>query len=338
MQEVVIIAPFSPSARCAAFTALALAVLAAAGCGKSTTKVSAPTGDAGGEHLLLFCTTRASGTTSEYDVVLYDCDAFGYRSLAGLNSTFGQSEPTITDDGGYVAFASPRPTGSGGSDIFLYSRATQELLPTPGLNTAANETFPRFTHDSVHLAFVRDSAGVKRIRLYEPYGDTLIALPGLASPGSTDDDAPAPDVHGDRIAFQSMRAGGPHVYVWNRIGGVSTIGALVGDSTDVEPSISSDGRWLAFASNRSGGAGGFDVYLYDLLTSTMVGLPHLNTAGDERHPAVSADGKVLFFQSRPDAAHNWSTWRYTLADSVRAQPANLAVASGDDRQPYLRWR
>ncbi len=211
-------------------------------------------------------------------------------------------------------------------------------MPSPGLNTVNNETCPRFTHDSVRLAFVRDDTGNKRIRLYEPYGDTLIALPGIDSPGATDDDAPAPDLHGDRIAFQSNRAGALHVYVWNRVGGVASLPALVGDSTDVEPSLSANGRWLAFASNRSGGAGGYDVYLYDLQSAAFVRLPRLNGAGDERHPAVSADGQRLFFAARANPAKNWTLWAYTLADSALYQPARLADTTGVDRQPYLRWR
>jgi Tol biopolymer transport system component len=286
----------------------------------------------------VFCTTRGSGTTSEYDVALYDADQGGFRSLKNLNSTYGQSEPCLSDDGGYVCFASGRPTGYGGSDVYIYSRQSQALIATPGLNTGANESWPRFTHDSVRLAFVRDSAGIRRIRLYEPYGDTLIALPGIDSPTPVDDDAPAPDLHGDRIAFQSNRSGQTHVYVWNRAGGIASAPGLVGDGDDMEPSLSANGRWLAFSSTRTGGAGGWDVYLYDLLSSAFVPLPRLNTAGDEQHPTVSADGRLLFFASRPDPAHNWSIWRYTLPDSNRSQPPNLADAAGDDRQPCVRWR
>ena len=264
-------------ARASALAALTLSI-AAAGCGK--TRKAAPIGDVGGEHLLVFCTTRASGTPSEYDVALYDADAGGFRSVVGLNSTYGQSEPCLSDDGGFICFASPRATGSGGSDIYVYGREAEALVATPGLNTAANETYPRFTHDSVRMAFVRDSSGVRRIKLYEPNGDSLIALPGIDSPGGTNDAAPSPDLHGDRLAFQSDRGGAMHVYLWNRAGGVANLPDLAGDTLDAEPAMSADGRWLAFASNRSGGAGGWDVYLYDLQTASFVRLPRFNTAGD----------------------------------------------------------
>ena len=321
------------------FVPIALIVMAfaPAACGKAS-KTSGPSGDDTGEHLLAFATTRASGTTSEYDVVIYDADLGVYRSVAGLNSASVQSEPCIADDGSVVCFASPRSGGSGGSDLWIYDRLTQKLNRPSGLNTSANETWPRFTHDSKRIAFVRDSAGVRRVRLFDGTGGALVALPGIDAPGAGNDDSPAPDLTGDRIAFQSDRTGAPHVYVWNRAGGIAALPALVGDTLDAEPSLSSNGRWLAFASNRSGGAGGWDVYLYDLQSSTFVRLPRCNTAGEERHPAVSADGAVLFMQSRPNPAAKWGIWRYTVGDSLRIQSNGLPTTSADDREPYLRWR
>lgn len=285
----------------------------------------------------MFATTRASGTT-EYDIALFDLDLGGYRSLVNLNSTYGQSEPCVTDDGQYVVFASPRPTGSGGSDLFLYKRVSQALVPTPGLNSGSNETWPRFTHDSVRLCFVRDSLGHKRVRLYEPIGDSLVSTPGISTTGPFDDDEPAPDLHGDRIAFVSTRDGNSRLMVWDRTGGLLTPADLAGDALDQEPSLSANGRWLAFASDRSGGTGGWDVYLYDLANSRFVRLPRANTSGDERHPSVSADGSRIAFAAKAPADTHWSLWIYTLADSTRAQPAALAGSSADDREPYLRWR
>jgi Tol biopolymer transport system component len=317
--------------------ALAIAITLVTGCGKST-KTTGPVGDDSGERLLAFTTTRGSGTTSEYDVVLYDIDLAQFHDVTGMNSSFSQSEPCIADDGSVVVFASTRAGDAGGSDLWVYDRLTQKIRIPAGLNSSANETWPRFTHDSKRIAFVRDSLGVKRVRLYDGAGAALVALPGLDAPGAGNDEAPAPDLTGDRIAFQSDRSGAAHVLVWNRTGGIAALPALAGDSLDVEPSLSSNGRWLAFASNRSGGAGGWDVYLYDLQASAYVRLPRCNTAGDERHPSVSADGSVLFFQSRTGAGHHYGIWSYSLSDSTRLQPTGLAGSSADDREPCVRWR
>lgn len=315
--------------------ALALALLAG-GCGKITQPLTGPRGDNGGEHLLVFATDRPGGPGG-FDIALYDIDAVGYRSLANLNSASTESEPCISNDGQLIACASDRTGGQGGFDVVVYDRLNAATLDERPMNSAANETSPRFTYDSSRLAFVRDSLTWKRVRLYEPVGDTLIALPGMTSNGAFHDDAPAPDLHGNRIAFQSSRAGANHVYVWDRATGLQVLGALVSDSLDEQPALSGDGRWLAFSSNRSGGAGGWDVYLYDLVNHAIVPLPRANTAGDERHPTVSASGYTLCFQSRPTSADAWEVWRYARDDSSRTQPA-LLPSTAQDIQPYLRYR
>lgn len=323
------------------FVSVAAALILAgalAGCSK-TQKVSGPTGDTGGEHLLVFRTDRAS--SGQFDVALFDLDQRGFRSVAGLNSTFDESEPCLSNDGYFVTFASNRSSGLGGYDVYVYDRQNQVLLPTPNLNSAADETAPRFSYDSVHLAFVRDSAGLKRVRLYEPLGDSLVALPGLAANGPFDDVAPAPDLYGNRIAFQTNRSGRWHVEVWDRATKAleAVAGTFRGDSNDVEPALTADGRWLAFASNRSGGAGGYDLYVADLVADTVGVLAGANTSGDERHPTISADGRTILFQSRPDAGSRWGIWRYSRADGTRSQFTNLTTTTtSDDTQPYTRWR
>ncbi|HTR97606.1 MAG TPA: hypothetical protein VMH61_06860 [Candidatus Acidoferrales bacterium] len=323
------------TARAGLLVALALA---AAGCGGSS-KTSGPTGDDGGTHLLAFATDRATGDSLRLQVALLDLDQQGYRSVSNLNATGSdQEEPCISDDGGFVCFSSNRPGGKGGTDLYLYRRLEADVIAPAPLESSANESWPRFTYDSVRIAFVRDSTGNKRIRLFDGVGDTLLTLPGLAVTGPFDDDEPAPDLHGDRIAFQSNRSGATHVYVWNRAAGVAALPALLGDSLDVDPALTADGRWLAFASNRSGGAGGYDIYLYDLVAGAYVRLPRLNTAGDERHPSVSAGGQLLFFQARPSPSQHWQIWSYDLSDSTLAPPPALIATSGNDRQPYVRWQ
>jgi Tol biopolymer transport system component len=50
---------------------------------------------------------------------------------------------------------------------------------------------------------------------------------------------------------------------------------------NVDPSISGNGRYIAFSSNRSRGAGGDDIYLYDSTTRSLIALPHLNSTADD---------------------------------------------------------
>lgn len=73
---------------------------------------------------------------------------------------------------------------------------------------------------------------------------------------------------------------------------------------DAQPSLSANGRWLAFAGwTRPGGAGGHDIFLYDLKERRLVSLPGLNSEHDEQMPALSGDGRWLAFTTnRPSAA------------------------------------
>ncbi len=72
-------------------------------------------------------------------------------------------------------------------------------------------------------------------------------------------------------------------------------------SNDRGPAFSQDGRYLYFTSDRAGGAGGYDLYVarWDGKAWGAVealGQP-VNTAANELGPALSADGKRLFFSS-----------------------------------------
>lgn len=315
-------------------TLLLSPALLAAGCGSKSTP-TAPVGDTGGVNLLVYRGDRTS-SPGQYDVWLYDLDEAGFRAVPNLNSAGDESEPCLSNDGNLIVFASDRAGGAGGSDVYVYDRASESPVPAPGLNTAADERWPRLAYDSVNLAFVRDSAGFGRVHLYTPNGDSLFALPGLSTGGPFTDTAPAPDFHGDRIAFQSDRAGNWDVFVWNRSGGIAALPDLASAGSDVEPSLSSNGRWLAFASDRAGGDGGYDVYLYDLSSSTFVTLTGLNTAGEERHPAVNLAGNLVYFQARATPSDHWNLWQYSVTTHTLSQPAGMTMPGVDRMQPYAR--
>ena len=61
------------------------------------------------------------------------------------------------------------------------------------------------------------------------------------------------------------------------------------------PSFSSDGRYLAFASDRNGQR---DIFLFDLQSRGLVPLPNLNRRDSSQdQPALSADGRFLAYIS-----------------------------------------
>lgn len=67
----------------------------------------------------------------------------------------------------------------------------------------------------------------------------------------------------------------------------------------VTPSFSGDGKLAAFSAwARPGGNPRWGVYLYDVAAKKLVDLPKLNAeVFDQRHPALSGDGKLLAYAS-----------------------------------------
>ncbi len=75
---------------------------------------------------------------------------------------------------------------------------------------------------------------------------------------------------------------------------------------DSQPTISSDGLTLYFASDRPGGFGGIDLYftkkdpVSGQWSKPMNCGPMINTAGDEKTPFIHSDSETLYFSSGPN--------------------------------------
>lgn len=74
------------------------------------------------------------------------------------------------------------------------------------------------------------------------------------------------------------------------------------DTWESQPSVTSDGQTIYFASNRSGGSGGYDIYRINKLGNgewsepINIGAP-INTPGNEKSPFIHTDSQTLYFSS-----------------------------------------
>jgi peptidoglycan-associated lipoprotein len=107
---------------------------------------------------------------------------------------------------------------------------------------------------------------------------------------------------------------------------------------DRMPSVSVDGEWLVFSSNRPGGYGGDDLYLSrrDVKTgkwSVPVNAgPAVNTAHNETSPSWSVDRGTLFFSSdRPGGIGHYDFYLSRLRENVLQPAENMGRPFNSER-------
>jgi Tol biopolymer transport system component len=212
-----------------------------------------------------------------------------------VNSSGDDKSPFISADGLTLFFASDRPGGYGGRDIYITSRQTTDAdwsAPVnlgPTVNSSADEVYPRMSADGLQLYFsewdVFRPGGYGRPDIWVTTRDT------------------ASDPWGTPV----------------------NLGPTVNSSAwDYGPSISADGLLLFFISERPGGPGGYgDIWVTRRVTTdndwgTPVNLgPTVNSSAGEGAPHISADGSTLFFSSRrPGGIGHADLWQVSISPVV----------------------
>ena len=330
--------PRPRSARILPLLAIGAALLLLPGCSTNSDPIIGIGGDTGGKHLVAYATDRGV-TAGQTRIVLYDLDAVAFRPLRNITfTTKPELNPNISTDGLLIAFQCDT-AGNGNDDIYLYARSRAALVAVPKLNTDSSETEPAFTGDIQRMLFVRKWSGHRHIRIYDPVIDSVLAPAGLDTSAAYDDWAPSPDRTGTRFAFVSDRNGNPDIFVYDA-GAVLDIPDLRSAGIDIEPSLTPDGLTLVFASDRAGGSGNYDLYLYNLDSAhrgfLTIGAT-VNTSANERHPAIGAGATVISFQSdRATGLGLWDVWNYNRDSGAVGQGAGQSSVA-DDVAPSLFW-
>jgi len=111
------------------------------------------------------------------------------------------------------------------------------------------------------------------------------------------------------------------------------------DTWESMPSVSSDGKWLYFVSDRPGGMGGFDIYRSHKddqgVWSKPENLgPSINTKGNEKTPFLHTDSQTLYFSS--DSPQLMGLGGYDIyysriqADESWKKPTNIGFPINSD--------
>ena len=190
------------------------------------------------------------------------------RPAFELEQSGNDVDPTWSQDGKRVLFASDRQGGRGGFDLWIADRTEEGLSRPRPLSGPVNGPFDE-RHPALHpvtgaLVFSsnRRSEDGLRFSLY-----TSPVVPGGFGPPSE---------------FEALAE-------WE------------GDVR--APSFSPDGRSLFFASEAPGGLGGYDLYRWirgPEGLSRVEPLTFLNGPSDEMDPAVSPDGRRILFVRCPE--------------------------------------
>jgi len=299
----------------------------------------------GGAMLLLAvlaCVVLTNAYVAKADFI------FGTATNLGstVNSSSYDSDVCISTDGLELYFNSKRPGGYGNFDIWVSTRETvqdpwgEPVNLGPTVNKSDWDTTPSISANGLELYFGSrrpgGSGGVDlwmttRVSVSEPWGEPVNLGSTINSPAfevkmniSTD---------GLSIVFDSDRSGGyggQDLWVSKRPtlsdpwGAPENLGPTVNSSVwDYAPSLSADGLSLFFASARSGGSGGDDIWVATRETTDdpwgePVNLgPAVNSSSHENCPNVSADGSTLYFASnRSGGSGGVDIWQVSILPVV----------------------
>jgi Tol biopolymer transport system component len=194
-------------------------------------------------------------------------------------------------------------------NIFFYEHdgvANGKIIGSVGTQRAmaSADSHPTLSHDGRFCAFTFElENNTGRINFWDMNEKKLIELPAInTSPNAQ----MSPSISGDGkfLAFAAWNRPGAVGQGWNlflydltakKLVDLPSLNSQTAD--DRMPSVTGDGRFLAFTSNRRGGAGLTDIYLYDRQESKVVPLPELNSKQMDIQPSVSADGNLIAFVS-----------------------------------------
>lgn len=249
-------------------------------------------------------------------------------------------------------------------------RAPFDPVPLRGVSSKRNEDLPYITPDGGRCYYLRElPVGRDRTSFYTSTTEKttwkLFYSDWISKDSAFDSghELPAPFNQGNSEGAVSTTADGRLMFFsrltvdkgypnsdiycaeWKEESGkwkVEKLGnGINGDDTwESQPSVSADGRWLLFASNRKGGQGGSDLWRCHRLPNgdwsrpENLG-PRVNTEGNEKFPFLHADGHTLYFVSDGwQGFGGYDVYFINLADDSYPTNLGLPINTEDDNLSF----
>ncbi|MBI5317003.1 MAG: PD40 domain-containing protein [Nitrospirae bacterium] len=321
----------------------------------ATTGVVSGTPTVAGNSTADFIVTDSTGQTANGSV-LFAVHPRTDRASVNSNGVAGSgasSSPSISGDGSLVAFASSSSNfvpGVGGTQIYVHNRQTNqiEVISRDNDTAVVNEggaasSDPAISADRRYVAFVSQATNLLAPAPAVPAGqqiyvrDRQTGVTSLVSVDNTGASIPGdgissgPSISGDGryVAFVSQATNllapapavpaGQQIYVRDRQTGVTSLvsvdntgASIPGDGISSGPSISGDGRYVAFVSVATNllapdpvVLGGQQIYVRDrqLGLSSLASQDNTNTniegaGGISDTPSMNSDGRFVAFFSQ----------------------------------------
>lgn len=245
------------------------------------------------DGLSLYFTSNRPGGAGSTDlwVSQRECAGCAWQApvnLSALNTTAADAAPALSINGHLLFFHSNRAGGPGGSDIYVSRRVDPRddfgweppQLLGDAVNTPANESAPVHSPGAdagpANLYFTRGTGAEAQDLYYAAVtrdGETLepADYAGDLCSATANDAAPTVSRDGREILFhRGAPAGGlGRTDLWTSTRRSArdpwsvpeNVASLNSSNTELQPSLSRDGRTLVFTSNRPGGLGRQDIWM-----------------------------------------------------------------------------
>lgn len=273
-----------------------------------------------------------------------------------VNTSSNDAGPSISTSGLSLYFTSDRPGGFGESDLYVSTRAKKnDPWGAPSnlgavVNSSSTEGTPSISADGLKLYFMSNRQGssedrdiwvTRRTAKNEDWSTPVNLGPTVNT--SFKDCCPNISTDGLSLFFFSDRPGSGGWDIWvttrttekDKWAIPTNLGPIVNSSAlENAPSISKNGLWLFFSSDRPGGSNGQDLWLTTRTTvsgpwSTPVNLGlKVNSLCKDSGPDISKDGRTLYFSSDRPGKGKRDLWQVSISPIV--DPNGDEIVNTDD--------